>query len=1392
VYYKTIGSEPNRKFVVEWYDSIVSNNSDSNITFEVILEEQTNDIIFQYMDMSTEWLHNPAYYKGKSATIGIENSDGSIGTQYSYNQDSISDNVAIRLSTVAVEPLQEEIIVVPFLMESSDSISVTVLPEDVSPGARITGINYDITPKPDWFWYQWDIGMYHWAYPGDFLESIYPDASYNGLAFSGIIYDFNGEEPFGTWELDLGHDWNTYMSSASLLIHYAYPANPTFPDDLDFGYEKQGEFCDPGMVGNPVSVYNGNKYELHTDLNFPTPHGNKLTFSRFYNSRSNELGILGFGWTNSYSVSLQTNVQINGSSYLKITDYSGKGVYFIAEDATNWKGTFHEKSAIRYDDTFYIWEKIDGSRYGFTDQGRLAWIEDTIGNRQVMTYDGNERLQSVIDQANGRVLTFNYNIDNLLSTISGPITPSVPDGIWMTLGYDLNDNLTTATYADGSGYVYEYNDPNDIHNLTAKKNILNHMISSWSYDDSDRALTSTTRDGKGVTIDYTDPNSVLVTDAYGVARTYAVSLHGAKKKVDDIVDSGGYTSCSGDEPIRYEYDENLNVIEIEYANTRIDQYENFDDRGNPGTVIRAFGTPEQKTISFTYHQKVNQPLSETKASILDPGNKETIWDYDDPNNGDDNPAIPNEKPTQRVWKIIERGFTRDNSIIIAYEDVTTFSYNAKGQMTLMDGPLSGDQDETLFDYDPVTGDILSVTMPLVGTTTFSNHDGAGNPGSITDINNQTTSYTYDGRNRVTDISQNGRTTKINFTLAGDIETITDPEQRTLTYSYDTTYGRLVQITDPLNNYLFYDYNAWGYLVENSAFDATDTKQRWQRYDYYPDPAYPDQPSGKLWKTINFNNSEIEYQYNAMGSVVSVTDEMNKTTTYEYDPLNRLSKTIQPGPDTPETIYAYDSHGNLIQVTDAETHTTTYLYDDRGNLLETDSPDTGITTYEYDSIGRLSSKTDAKDITIQYSYDSLNRLTQIDYPTDPDVTFAFDQDSNGMGRLSSMADSITSYAYKYDAFGNMIQVTATIGGHTYSTGYGYDLADNLVSLTHQSGRRITYQRGADGRITDVVTQRNGQDYYLAQNISYLPFGPQQSLTFGNVLNLTKGFNQGYGITSIITGAIENLSYTPNLDTSIVSITNNLDPTRDQDFGYDDLNRLETADGLYGNILFDYDLTGNRQTMTNGAESDAYAYLLNTNMLDTITGTHPAAFSYDANGNIEAKGDLTFVYNENNRIKEAYDTGALAGEYLYNASNQQVKKIADSNTTIYIYDIFGNLIQEIPDNGSPTQDYVYLNGERLARIEYINRNQCESDFDWTGAVDGTDLATMVSEFGSTACYSTPCQSDIDNNGEVNNLDLIAFANAYGQTNCPLEPESVYYFHNDHRAAPLKRNDFIPKLA
>jgi hypothetical protein len=88
VYYETIGSSPNRQLVVQWDN--VSLYADYNaLTFEVILNE-TGEVWFQYRDMGSE--------SGISATVGIENIDGSVGCQYSYNEASIEDELAIMFS----------------------------------------------------------------------------------------------------------------------------------------------------------------------------------------------------------------------------------------------------------------------------------------------------------------------------------------------------------------------------------------------------------------------------------------------------------------------------------------------------------------------------------------------------------------------------------------------------------------------------------------------------------------------------------------------------------------------------------------------------------------------------------------------------------------------------------------------------------------------------------------------------------------------------------------------------------------------------------------------------------------------------------------------------------------------------------------------------------------------------------------------------------------------------------------------------------------------------------------------------------------------------------------------------------------------------------------------
>ncbi|MDH4122610.1 MAG: hypothetical protein OEV21_00780 [Thermoplasmata archaeon] len=92
IYYETIGSAPNRQLVVEWWQ--ISRLGTTNLmTFEAILNE-TGQIWFQYETLSSTL--------GSSATVGIENYDGSDGVQYLYNSAILSDGLAIRFDMRAV------------------------------------------------------------------------------------------------------------------------------------------------------------------------------------------------------------------------------------------------------------------------------------------------------------------------------------------------------------------------------------------------------------------------------------------------------------------------------------------------------------------------------------------------------------------------------------------------------------------------------------------------------------------------------------------------------------------------------------------------------------------------------------------------------------------------------------------------------------------------------------------------------------------------------------------------------------------------------------------------------------------------------------------------------------------------------------------------------------------------------------------------------------------------------------------------------------------------------------------------------------------------------------------------------------------------------------------
>ncbi len=396
-------------------------------------------------------------------------------------------------------------------------------------------------------------------------------------------------------------------------------------------------------------------------------------------------------------------------------------------------------------------------------------------------------------------------------------------------------------------------------------------------------------------------------------------------------------------------------------------------------------------------------------------------------------------------------------------------------------------------------------------------------------------------------------------------------------------------------------------------------------------------------------------------------------------------TIQPG--TISTGYGYNSNNNLTTVTDANNNITTYKYDDKGRVYQVISPDTGTTTYTYDPAGNLLTKTDAKGVTISYAYDALNRLTLIDYSADTDTVYSYDACLNGKGRLCSMADASGTTTYEYTPKGQVKKETKVIDTVTYITQYTYDMNGNMKTMTYPTGKVITYNYTNDRAVSVLNGAAN-----LASNITYKPFGGMNAITYGNGLSGTIGYDNQYRINSITAGSVLSLSYTGyDNNGNITAITDSLDTSKNKSFTYDNLDRLWTATstGIWGSLAWTYDGVGNRQTENAGA----YTYFQNTNKLNTANGL---TFGYDNNGNTTTEAARQYVYNQNQRLIQVND-GSMTANYTYNGNGQRVKKVVNEATTIFHYSLNGQVIAESNSAGTIAAEYVYFNGQPLAKLE-----------------------------------------------------------------------------------------------
>ena len=742
--------------------------------------------------------------------------------------------------------------------------------------------------------------------------------------------------------------------------------------------------------------------------------------------------------------------------------------------------------------------------------------------------------------------------------------------------------------------------------------------------------------------------------------------------------------------VRWAYDENLNLTEVETAGGAVHQYQNYDNQGNPGTLIFAYSTPEQRTLTFTYHPQMNVTLSRTEASVLGGGNKETIWDYDNDYN-----LVPNENPTKLLSQIFERGFTKDGTgTVVSYEYITSFTYNTNGQLLSVDGPLAGIGDTTAFSYESVSGDLLSVTQPIIGSTQFSNYNAAGYVGQVTNVSGQIESFVYDGRGRVTTVTHlaDGSTSSLTYSTAGMIANTTDEDSITRTNEYDPVYGRLAKIIDPDNNYIGYIYDTQGNRIETGKYDPTDTRTSRKRWSY-EHPNYP----GMLWKEIKADDSYKEYGYDANGNVVLVADFESNTTTYSYDPLNRLKTVTQPGNIV--TNYGYDNHGNLILVTDANNHSTTYEFDDMSRTLTATSLDAGTTSYTYDAAGNMVNKTDANGITATYTYDFLNRVTAATFPDPVDnMSYTYDEGITGTGRLTGLTDPSGSTAFSYDNRGRLVGKASTVSGTSYPLSRTFTPGGRLSSFTYPSGRSIDYTRYTTGRVQEVATTYNTNTVALVSNLSYNPFGGPKGMDNGAGGSISNVSEECDCLTISNPGEPMEKTYAYDLNGNLNTVRGTNAIWYNKDYTYDELNRLTLADDYNGTISYTYDNVGNRLTRTVGFHTQEYFFNSGTNLLNRTEDLDPVRFTYDPNGNAVSMGLKSLIYNQNNRLIKIEDGVDIIAEYSYNALGQRTTKQVDGVTTVFLYDFDGKIIGESLPDGSFNYEYLYLWSNRMAMVDF----------------------------------------------------------------------------------------------
>jgi RHS repeat-associated protein len=448
---------------------------------------------------------------------------------------------------------------------------------------------------------------------------------------------------------------------------------------------------------------------------------------------------------------------------------------------------------------------------------------------------------------------------------------------------------------------------------------------------------------------------------------------------------------------------------------------------------------------------------------------------------------------------------------------------------------------TYFTRDPVTNRITKIWYPDYpnGPTEEFTYNGFGQMETHTMTSGGVENFRYDGRG-------------LKY-LSWPPPTPSDPnpDQHPTQYFYYTSgpqMDRLWYVVDPRGYSTRFEYNVRGQVTKVTH----DQDHTYAQYGYNLD--------GTLAWTADENhpnaswnvNERTRYTYDDYKRVLSVTNSLNKTTTFSYaldwahplrhttasikhvlSPLNKnvvfdydenfrkLDQAVALGtPDEAWTLFRYDEVGNLINLISVQGprwDVTTFGYDERNRRTSATDPypfDNQITRWEYDTRSNLTKETRPDLSYRRIEYDPQSRVIDTYGFANEHTHYERDLAGNVRAMTDPKPAASGTYFFGYDKMNRKTSATYPMDATqtVRSEGWNYDIAGNMDQYTNPAGQIKTLGYDTRNRLINSSWNSGG----------------------GPIVGL------GYDDASRLTIVVTNNAVTNNEETRVV-------------FGYDDANR-----------------------------------------------------------------------------------------------------------------------------------------------------------------------------------------------------------------------------------------------